>query len=90
MLEMFIVKVMFEDCVVSDISSTDNLVHYFQSLYGATDLYELKGLQITKYDLAISSNVREVLKRSSGQHVLQRPLFCSSSLFYMLLDHFIL
>ena len=90
MLEMFIVKVMFEDCVVSDISSTDNLVHYFQSLYGATDLYELKGLQITKYDLAISSNVREVLKRSSGQHVLQRPLFCSSSLFYMLLDHFTL
>ena len=80
MLEMFIVKVMFEDRVVSDISSTDNLVHCFQSLYGATDLYELKGLQITKYDLAISSNVsRKVLKRSSGQHVLQRPLFCSSS-----------
>ena len=67
-LEMFIVKVMFEDCVVSDISSTDNLVHYFQSLYGATDLYELKGLQVTKYDMAISNNVREVLKRSSGQH----------------------
>ena len=79
MLEMFIVKVMFEDRVVSDISSTDNLVHYFQSLYGATDQYELKGLQITKYDLAISSNVRKVLKRPSGQHVLQRPLFCSSS-----------
>ena len=59
---------MFEDRVVSDISSTDNLVHCFQSLYGATDLYELKGLQITKYDMAISNNVREVLKRSSGQH----------------------
>ena len=68
MLEMFIVKVMFEDRVVSDISSTDNLVHYFQSLYGATDLYELKGLQITKCDMAICNNVREVLKRSSGQH----------------------
>ena len=54
-------------CCIS-ISSTDNLVHYFQSLYGATDLYELKGLQITKYDMAISNNVREVLKRSSGQH----------------------
>ena len=70
---------MFKDCFVSDISSTDNLVYYFQSLYGATDLYELKGLQLTKYDLAISSNVRKVLKRSSGQHVLRRPLFCSSS-----------
>ena len=68
MLEMLIVKVMFEDRVVSDISSTDNLVYYFQSLYGATDLYELKGLQITKYAMAISNNVREVLKRSSGQH----------------------
>ena len=34
-------------CVLLDISSTDNLVHYFQSLYEATDLYELKGLQIT-------------------------------------------
>ena len=53
---------MFEDCFVSDISSTDNLVHYFQSLYGATDQYELKGLQITKYAMAISNNVREVLK----------------------------
>ena len=33
-------------CVLLDISSTDNSVHYFQSLYGATDLYELKGLQL--------------------------------------------
>ena len=40
-------------CVLLDISSTDNLVHHFQSLFGATDLYELKGLQITKYDMAI-------------------------------------
>ena len=63
MLETFIVKVMFEDRVVSDISSTDNLVHYFQSLYGATGLYELKGLQIRKYDVAMNNNVREVLKR---------------------------
>ena len=55
-------------CVLLNISSTDNLVHYSQSLYGATDLYQLKGLQITKYDVAISNNVREVLKRSSGQH----------------------
>ena len=31
-------------CVLLGISSTDNLVHYFQSLYGATDLYELEGL----------------------------------------------
>ena len=40
-------------CVLLDISSTENLVHHFQSLFGATDLYELKGLQITKYDMAI-------------------------------------
>ena len=50
-------------CVQLDISSTDNFVHHFQSLYGATDLYELKGLQITKYDVAISNNVSKVLKR---------------------------
>ena len=64
MLEMFKVKShSWGTCGLLDISSTDNLVHHFQSLYGATDLYELKGKQITKYDVAISSNVREVLKR---------------------------
>ena len=31
-------------CVLLGISSTDNLVHYFQSLFGATDLYKLEGL----------------------------------------------
>ena len=40
-------------CVLLDISSTNKLVHHFQSLFGAPDLYELKGLQITKYDMAI-------------------------------------
>ena len=30
-------------CGLLDISSTDNLANHFQSLYGATDLYELKG-----------------------------------------------
>ena len=43
-------------------------MHYFQSLCGATELCELKGLQITKYDMTISNIIREVLKRSSGQH----------------------
>jgi len=28
-----------ETCVLLDISSTNNLVHYFQSLYGASDLF---------------------------------------------------
>ena len=28
-----------ETCILLDISSTDNLVHYFQSLYGASDLF---------------------------------------------------
>ena len=44
LLEMFIVQVTFKGRVLLGISSTDNLVHYFQSLYGATDLYELEGL----------------------------------------------
>ena len=70
-------------CVLLDISSTDNLVHHFQSLYGATDLYELKGWQITKYDVAISNNVREVIRDIRSTQLLQRPLFCSSSLFYV-------
>ena len=43
MLEMFMVKVTLEGRIQLDISSTDNLMHHFQSLYGATDLYELKG-----------------------------------------------
>ena len=63
MLEMFMVKVTLEGRGLLDVSSTDNLVHHFQSLYGATDLYELIVLQITKYDVAISNNVKEVLKR---------------------------
>ena len=63
MLEMFMVKVTLEGRGLLDISSTDNLVHHFQSLYGATDLFELKGYQITKYDVAISNSVREILKR---------------------------
>ena len=44
LLEMFIVQVTFKGRVLLGISSTDNLVHYFQSLYGATNLYELEGL----------------------------------------------
>ena len=63
MLEMFMVKVTLEGRGLLDVSSTDNLVHHFQSLYGATDLYKLKGLQITKYDVSISNNIRVVLKR---------------------------
>ena len=44
MLEMFKGKShSLGTCGLLDISSTDNLVHHFQSLYGATDLYELKG-----------------------------------------------
>ena len=62
-LEMFMVKVTLEGRGLLDVSSTDNLVHHFQSLYGATDLYKLKGLQITKYDVSISNNIRVVLKR---------------------------
>lgn len=86
------VKVTLEGRVLLDISSTDNLVHYFQSLYGATDLYELKGLQITKYDMAMSNNVREVqvLKRSSGQHKCFKDHCFAVVLYSMLLDHFTL
>ena len=41
-------------CILLDISSEDNLVPYFQSLYVVTDVYELKGLHITKYDITAS------------------------------------
>ena len=55
MLEIFMVRVIPKGhtkgtCILSDISSADNLVPYFQSLYGVTDVYELKGLHITKYN----------------------------------------
>ena len=70
-------------CGLLDLSSTDNLVRRFQCLYGATDLYELKGLQITKYDVVISSNVREVLKRYQVNTSVKKTLFCSSSIFYL-------
>lgn len=37
-------------CVLLDIPSKENLIQYFQSLYGIHQMYELKGLQTTKYD----------------------------------------
>ena len=52
-------------CILLDISSADNLVQYFQSLYGVTDVYELKGLHITKYDITASNSVKDVLNTPS-------------------------
>ena len=52
-------------CILLDISSADNLVPYFQSLYGVTDVYELKGLQITKNDITANNNVKDVLNTPS-------------------------
>ena len=52
-------------CILLDISSEDNLVQYFQSLYGVTDVYELKGLHITKYDITASNSVKDVLNTPS-------------------------
>ena len=70
MLEIFMVRVILKGhtkgtCILSDISSTDNLVPYFQSLYGVTDVYELKGLHITKYDITASNSVKDVLNTPS-------------------------
>ena len=73
-----------------DKSSTDTLVHHFQSLYGATDLFELKGWQITKYYVAISNNVREVLKRPLGQPKRYKDHCFAVILYCMLLYHFTL
>ena len=36
-------------CVLLNISSTENLVHYFQSLYGASDLFLTK--RFTNYKI---------------------------------------
>ena len=56
-------------CVLLDIPSKDNLIQYFQSLYGIHQMYELKGLQITKYDITTSNNVKDILKNTSlDQH----------------------
>ena len=43
-------------CVLLDIPSKENLIQYFQSLYGIHQMYELKGLQITKYDIMFLCN----------------------------------
>ena len=70
MLEIFMVRVILKGhtkgtCILSDISSADNLVPYFQSLYGVTDVCELKGLHITKYDITASNSVKDVLNTPS-------------------------
>ena len=70
MLEIFMVRVILKGhakgtCILLDISSADNLVQYFQSLYGVTDVYELKGLHITKYDITANNSVKDVLNTPS-------------------------
>ena len=52
------VRVILKGHTKGIISSADNLVPYFQSLYGVTDVYELKGLHITKYDITASNSVK--------------------------------
>lgn len=78
-------------CMLLDISFADNLVYYFQSFYGVNDLYELKCLHITKYDMTASNSVKDVLNTPSDQQNFLKNyhrLFCNSSLLYMLLNHF--
>ena len=52
-------------CVLLQISSIHNLVHYFQGLYGLADLYELKGLQIAR--MMTNNNVEDLLNTSDKQ-----------------------
>ena len=54
-------------CIILDISSADHLVQYFQSLYGVTNVYELKGLHITKYNMMVSNSVKDVSNTPSDQ-----------------------
>ena len=62
-------------CVLLDIPSIDNLVQYFQGLYGTTDLYELKGLNITKYDIATSNSVRDIISTTDQHKCFKKQSF---------------
>ena len=70
-------------CVLLDIPSKDNLIEYFQSLYGIHQMYELKGLQITKYDITTSNNVKDILNNTSlDQHKKCLTNNCLAVAFY--------
>ena len=73
--------------------SADHLVQYFPSLYGVTDVNELKGLHVTKYKWHDGKQqCRRCIKYTirSTELFQKPPLLCHSSLFYMLLNHFTL
>ena len=69
-------------CILLDIPSANNLVQCFQSLYGVTDVYELKGLHITKYDMAASNSVKDVLNTPSDQHNCLKNHHCFAIALY--------
>ena len=69
-------------CMLLDISFADNLVYYFQSFYGANNLYELKCLHITKYDMTASNSVKDVLNTPSDQQNFLKNYHCFAIALY--------
>ena len=64
--------------------------HYqcnFHCILRKVDLYKLKSSQITKYDMAISNNVREVKRDIRSTKVLKDHCF-SVVLYSTLINHF--
>ena len=77
-------------CIPLDISSAYNLVQYFQSLYGVTNVYELRGLHFTKYCMMAGSSVKDVLNTPSDQqncfknhHCFAMALYSVTQLFHL-------
>ena len=57
-------------------------MQYFQSLYGVTDVNELKGLHITKYDMMASKSVNDVLNTPSDQQNCLKNHHCFALALY--------
>ena len=57
-------------CVLLDMPSMQSLVQYFQSLYGVTDVYELKGVHIGKFEMYLqtSNNDKESNTTNMNQY----------------------
>jgi hypothetical protein len=58
-------------CVLLHVLSIDNLVMYFQSLYGLTATYELKGIKIIQSAIPIENNQRAAKNTAALTNTIQ-------------------
>ena len=64
-------------CIPLDISSADNLVQYFQSLFGVTDVYDMRASNSVKYVLNTLSDQQNCFKNHHCFAIALCSMCCS-------------